>query len=289
MHSTHPSKVSTLRGQLLGQQMRTLREQLGLTLEEVSSYLKRDRTALSRFERAEWPFPRPDVQLLLDFYGVVDKKIRLHFTQLSEEVGRRDEWETEFDDAIYDQSFVDLPWLEERAKGICTFDVSYVPGLLQTPGYAAAILRVVEGDQPTDGQIDRWVALRLARQQVLTGTKPARLTCIIAEAVLRARIGGDRVMRGQLDHLVQLGRQRNIEVRVLPLALGGAAGAFGPFQLFELPKPFPPVAYVEHLGGRLFLEWPKSTKFVQAYDRIREVALTEGESTELITAIAEEL
>ena len=281
--------MSTLRGQLLGQQLRALREQIGLSLEEVAGYLNRDRSALGRFERAEWPFPRPDVQLLLDFYGVVDKNIRAHFTRLSEGVGLRDEWETEFEDAIYDQSFVDLPWLEERAEVIRVLDIGRVPGLLQTPGYAAAILRAVEGDEPTDGQIDRWVALRLARQRVLTGVEPTRLSCVVAEAVLRARIGGNRVMRSQLDHLVQLGRQRNIEVRVLPLAIGASVGTDGPFQVFELPKPFPPVAYVEHLGGRLFLEWPKSTRFVQAYDRLREAALTEGESAELITAIAEEI
>ncbi|WP_422770873.1 helix-turn-helix domain-containing protein [Plantactinospora sp. WMMC1484] len=289
MHSSHPSKVSTLRGQLLGQQLRALREEIGLSLEEAASYLNRDRSALGRFERAEWPFPRPDVRLLLDLYGVIDKEVREHFIRLSEEVGRRHEWETEFEDAIYDKSFVDLPWLEERATAIHTFDLGRVPGLLQTPGYATAVLRVVEGDQPTDERIDRWVALRLARQQVLTGVKPTRLTCVIAESVLRARIGGDRIMRGQLDHLVQLGRQRNIELRVLPLAVGASVGTDGPFQVFELPKPFPPVAYVEHLGGRLFLEWPKSTRFVQAYDQLREVALTERESTELIAAIAEEI
>jgi transcriptional regulator with XRE-family HTH domain len=289
MHSSHPSKVSTLRGQLLGQQLRALREEIGLSLEEAASYLNRDRSALGRFERAEWPFPRPDVRLLLDFYGVVDKEIREHFIRLSEEVGRRHEWETEFEDAIFDKSFVDLPWLEERAEAIRTFDVSYVPGLLQTPGYAAAMLRVIERDQPTDAQIDRWVALRLARQRILTGPKPTQLTCLLAEAVLRARMGGDRVTRGQFDHLLQMGRQRNIELRVLPLAVGGDAGSDGPFQLFELPKPFPPVAYVEHLGGRLFLEWPKSTAFVRAYDRLREVALTESESTELIATIAEEI
>ncbi|MEQ4302372.1 helix-turn-helix transcriptional regulator [Plantactinospora sp. B6F1] len=289
MHSSHPSKVSTLRGQLLGQQLRALREEIGLSLEEAASYLNRDRSALGRFERAEWPFPRPDVRLLLDFYGVVDKEVRDHFIRLSEEVGRRHEWETEFEDAIYDKSFVDLPWLEEHAEAIRTFDATYVPGLLQTPGYAGAILREVERDQPSAERIDRWVAMRLARQGVLTGVKPTRLTCILTEAVLRARIGGDQVMRGQLDHLVQLGRQRHIELRVLPLALGGGAGAYGPFQLFELVKPFPPVAYVEHLGGRLFLEWPRSTRFVQAYDRLRETALTPSESTELMTAIAEEI
>jgi transcriptional regulator with XRE-family HTH domain len=289
MHSSHPSKVSTLRGQLLGQQLRALREEIGLSLEEAASYLNRDRSALGRFERAEWPFPRPDVRLLLDLYGVVDKEVREHFIRLSEEVGRRHEWETEFEDAIYDKSFVDLPWLEERAARICVFELGRVPGLLQTPAYASAILREAEGDQPTDERIDRWVALRLARQRVLTGAKPTRLTCVVAEAVLRARIGGDRVMRSQLDHLVQLARQRNIEIRVLPLAAGASVGTDGPFQLFELPKPFPPVAYVEHLGGRLFLEWPKSTRFAQAYDRLREVALPVGTSAELIAAIAEEI
>jgi transcriptional regulator with XRE-family HTH domain len=289
MHSSHPSKVSTLRGQLLGQQLRGLREQAKVTLEEAAGFLNRDRSALGRFERAEWPFPRPDVQLLLDFYGVGDKNLRAHYTRLSEEAWRRDEWETKYTDAIYDQTFVDLPWLEGRAERIRAFDLGHLPGLLQTPEYAAALIRASEVEMATDAQVDRWVELRMARQRVLAAPQPTQFACVIAEAVLRARIGGDDVMRTQLEHLAQLGRQRHIVLRVLPLAVGAGAGVDGAFMLFELPKPFPEVAYVEHFGGRLFLEWPKSSHFVQMYDRLCGDALTERESAELVMTIAEEI
>lgn len=289
MHSSHPSKVSTLRGQLLGQQMRQLRQQTGLTLEQAAAYLNRDQSGLGRFERAEWPFPRQDVQLLLDLYGVGERPMRDYYLRLSEEAWRRDEWETEFDDAIYDRSFVDLPWLEGRATHIFAFDLMLVHGLLQTPEYAAAVIRAVEGSQPNDALIDRWVELRLARQRVLNGDQAKPFSWIVTEAALRAVVGDAGIMRAQLDRLEQLSRQRHISIRVLPAALGGHVSAQSGFMLFQMPHPYPEVAYVEGLVGRLFLEWPKSSRFVQAYDRLRQVALPEADSARLISTISEEL
>lgn len=289
MHSSHPSKVSTLRGQLLGQQMRQLRQQIGLTLEQAAAYLNRDQSGLGRFERAEWPFPRQDVQLLLDLYCVGERPMRDYYLRLSEEAWRRDEWETEFDDAIYDRSFVDLPWLEGRATHIFAFDLGHVPGLLQTPEYAASLIREAETAQATEALIDRWVEMRMKRQAVLQGSQPVKFTSVLTESVLRARTGGAEVMRAQLDHLASLARRHHIEVRVLPMSAGAGAGVDGAFMVFGMPQPYPEVAYVEHFGGRVFLEWPKSTRFVRLYDRLTVSALTPKESGELIMTIAEEL
>jgi len=281
-------KVPTLRARWLGQELRDLREQKGLTLRQVAGYLKRNFSALSRFENAEWPIPRQDVQLLLDLYGVAEKRERARLTRLSEEVWRKDDWISEYNDALYDPSFSEVPWLEQRAKRIASFDGMYLLGLLQTRGYATAMIGAMES-AATQDQIARWVELRLRRQRVLEGQRPTRISAIVPESVLRTPVGGAEVMSGQLNHLCRLTRKRHIEVRVLPAGTGAHAGMDGPFLLFEMDDPFPEVAYVENLGGRAFLTAPKTKPFVDAYDRLRAAALDPDESTKLIMSIAEEL
>jgi transcriptional regulator with XRE-family HTH domain len=289
VHALTDRKVTTLRAQWLGHQLRELRERSGLTLRQVGEYLKRNFSALSRFENAEWPFPRGDVLQLLDLYGVMDKAERSRLIQLSEEVWRTDEWVDEYADAIYDRSFCDLPWLERRATRIRAFELARVPGLLQTREYAEALIRYLEGPEATDSQITRWVALRQERQQVIGGNRPTSFDAVIAEAVLRTPVGGASTMHDQLAHLLRLGRQRHIRLRVLPLSAGAHAGMDGAFELFDMPKPFPEVAHVETLAGRLYLEAPKSARFVRTYDRLREAALDGAASARLIEDVVEEM
>ncbi|MFY1692684.1 Scr1 family TA system antitoxin-like transcriptional regulator [Plantactinospora sp. WMMB782] len=80
-------------------------------------------------------------------------------------------------------------------------------------------------------------------------------------------------MRGQLAHLGELLRRPNVQVRVLPATIGLHPGLDGSFWLFKMPKPYPDVAYAEHLGGRLFMEAPKSKRYAEAYARLRDIAL----------------
>jgi hypothetical protein len=164
-----------------------------------------------------------------------------------------------------------------------------VHGLLQTARYAEALIRNVEGPSASDEQIGRWVQLRIKRQRVLDGEQPTKMAAVLDESVLHRPVGGGEVMREQLRHLLALGRRANIDIRVLPFRVGAHAGFDGAFMLFEMPDPYPEVAYVETLAGRLYLESPKTDRFVRAYDRLRAAALTAKESADLIEEAAKEL
>lgn len=282
------TRSATLRARWLGHRMRELRDSNGLTLRQAAKYLQRDFSALSRFETAEWPFPRADVLQLLDLYGVTDEKQRGLLVHLSEDVWRKDEWETAFGDTLHDRSFCDLPWLEERADEIATFDVTFVPGLLQIGEYAEAVIRAVEGTA-AGARVADWVARRLARQRIFAPPRPTRMVALLDEAVLRRPVGGPEVMRRQLAHLQECAARPNLSIRVLPFAAGPHPGFDGPFILFRMPAPYPEIAYVESLAGRLFIEPPRTSRFVHAYDRLCDTALSERESTEFIALIAEEL
>lgn len=281
--------VPTLRAQWLGQQLRDLRVERGLTLQHAADYLQRNLSALSRFERAEWPVRRGDVLALMDLYGVTDERRRAQLTQLSEDVWRTDQWDTDFEDVIYDRTFIDYPWLESRASRICSFSTMVIPGLLQTREYAEAVIRNMEGPGASEPKVARWVDLRMRRQQVLTGKPPTRLAVILDEAVLRRPVGGAALMRAQFDHLLEAGRRAHIEIRVLSFGVGAHGGLDGTFFLFEMPKPYPEVAYVESLAGRLYIESPRTDRFVRAYDLLHKAALDPVESAKLITAAGEEL
>ncbi|WP_405434567.1 helix-turn-helix domain-containing protein [Micromonospora sp. NBC_00617] len=281
--------VRTLRAQWLGQQMRELRERRGLTLKDVAQYLERDFSSLARYERAEWPFRRDLVVALLDLYGVYDEQERERLIQLAQDAWRVDRWDNGFDKTIYDNSFIDFPWLESRADLVCTYAALLIPGLLQTRDYAEAVIRNAEPSSAGEVEIRKWVQLRMDRQQLLDRPSPMRLAVIIEETALRRPVMSRSVMAAQLADLARATAKPNVEIRVLPLTLGLHAGLDGTFWLFRMPVPYSDVAHAETLGGRLFLESGNASRYVRAYDRLREAALSATESAKLITALAEEL
>lgn len=225
---------------------------------------------------------------LLDLYGEHDGRERNRFIQLAEDAWRTNRWDDDYDELV-DASFIDFPWLESRAEAMCSFDAMLMPGLMQTPAYAEAVIRNAEGDRATDFSVGKWLQLRLDRQRVLDRDPVVQISAVIDESVLRRPVGGSALMRGQLHHLGQLMTRRNIDVRVLPATVGLHPGLDGSFWLFKMPKPYPEVAYAEHLGGRFFMESPRSKRYARAYDRLRELAFDERESARLVTKIAEEL
>ncbi|SDZ17520.1 Helix-turn-helix domain-containing protein [Micromonospora pattaloongensis] len=284
----HKPFIRTLRAQWLGQQLRELREQRGMTLKLVSEHLQRDMSALGRYERAEWPIRRGDVVALLDLYGFHEAGERDRLLRLAEEVWRTDRWDEDYGDVV-DASFIDFPWLESKAEQVCSYHAMLVPGLFQLREYAELVIRCVEGPKATEEKVLRWVDLRMQRQHVLDDRSNTKVESIIDESALRRQVGSATVMRAQLDHIVQLMQHPNVQVRVLPSRVVLHPGVDGSFWLFKMPEPYPAVGYLENLAGQLYVESPKSKRFVDTYDRLREAALDPRESAKLIGTIAEEL
>ena len=274
----------TLRSQWLGQQLRELREVNGLMVKEVAEYLQRDPGTVSRFESGFYPIRRPDLMALLGLYGVADRKRRDALMTLSEDVWQKGWWDGYAGDVV--GTLVDYVWLESRAEEIRSFDAFVVPGLLQTREYAEAVIGGGDPDAPPE-RIDRWIELRMARQGVLGAGTP-RLSVILDESVLRREVGGPAVMAAQLRRLAECAAMDTVEIRVLPFRAGSPVSTRGAFMLFQMPEPFPEVAYAETLAGAIYIESPDTERFVQAYDGHRAQALGPVESIDLILAAAEE-
>ncbi|MGH3390656.1 MAG: helix-turn-helix domain-containing protein [Actinomadura sp.] len=276
---------STLRSQWLGQQLRELRDAKGILLKEAAEYLQRDPGTLSRFETGFYPIRRPDLLALLDLYGVSDAPQRDKLLSLTLDIWQKGWWDGYAGDVV--GSLIDYVWLESQALRIQSFAAIVVPGLLQTPAYAEAVIRANDVDA-TPEQIERWFELRTARQRVLDGADPPQLSVILDEAVLRRGIGSSEIMAEQLRQLAERPISPAIEIRVLPFRAGTPASTLGTFTLFQMPDPFPEVAYAETLAGAIYVESPDTARLARAYDGHASLALGPADSIDLISAIAEE-
>ncbi|WP_395110245.1 DUF5753 domain-containing protein [Actinomadura sp. SCN-SB] len=159
--------------------------------------------------------------------------------------------------------------LEQAAQRIRTYETHFIPGLLQTPGYAEAVIRL-EHATASQAQINRRVELRMLRQRRLLGPNPPRLWAILDETVLHRQFGDQATMHAQLEHLLEISSRPNIRIQVMPLNKGGYAAAGGPItDLRFAEERLPDVIYLEHLMGA---EYPSSpadiVHFGQVLDRL---------------------
>ncbi|WP_269847838.1 helix-turn-helix domain-containing protein [Glycomyces salinus] len=275
-----------LRSRWLGEKLRAMREAAGKSRSDAAEFLQRDPTVVSRQETGEYPVRRPDVYALLTYYGVEDERTREALLTLCEDVWRKSWWDPYSDEVTRD--FIDLPWLESRTEQIEEYQTMVLHGMLQTRAYAEAVITKAEHDSSSEEQIARWVDLRLERQKVLSGDKPIRYFAVLEEPVLWRPIGGAKVMREQLEHLLEAGEQDNIDLRIMPTAHGPHSGHLGSFMLFTMPEEFTNVAYVESLGGALYVESPGVERFEDAWDDLYRGALSPERSAALIKIVLEE-
>lgn len=277
----------TLRAQWLGQMLRRLREQNGLTLKDAAEYLQKDFSTVSRFELGTFPVRRGDLLALMDLYGVDDRSQRDTLLQLCGEVWQSGWWEKYSRDGVWG-STIDGVWLESRAHTLRTFAALTVPGLLQTPEYARALIEAVDNDA-SEEQIERWVELRLARQQILTGEPLEHFSVVLDEAAIRRPVGGATVMAGQLRRLVSAAEDGQAEIRVVPFSVGAHPSPEGAFTLITLGEPFPTVAHIESGGGGIYLERGDADRLAAVYDRLRGISLNSEDSVAFLAAVEKDL
>jgi transcriptional regulator with XRE-family HTH domain len=183
--------------------------------------------------------------------------------------------------------FQDFALIEAEAVSRFSYDPLLVPGLLQTEEYARALFTAHCPPLP-DEMIEQHIEARISRQRVLTKTPPVDLSFIIGESVLLNAVGGRDVMRTQLDHLLQAGAQRNVEIQVMPAATGFHPGLNGPMVLLETLE-HRQVGYFESQGIGLVVTDPgKVSTFGLRYGKLRSQALNADESVRLIERLAGE-
>lgn len=271
---------------MLGAHLRRMREQAGISRGEAGYAIRGSESKISRLELGRVGFKVRDVEDLLSLYKLADPEERARLIDLAKQANNPGWWQR-YDD-ITPNWFHSYLGLEMAAELIRTYEIQFVPGLLQTPDYARAVIRLGRGERPLPtAEIDRLVALRKTRQQILEGSNPARLWAIVDEAVLRRPIGGRAVLRAQLEHLAEVSRLPNVTLQILPFASGGYASTGGAFTLLRFADAdLPDVVYIEHLTSAVYLDKREDLdEYVITMDSLSIAASTPRKTQELLTEI----
>jgi transcriptional regulator with XRE-family HTH domain len=271
--------VATLRSQWLGQRLRELRESAGIGLTDAAEYLGlKNQSSMSRYETGVVPIRWTDVDALLTMYGLADTDRREELIGLAKEAWRKGWWD-EYRDVVGSRSYLDVFWLEARARHIRIFSFGDIHGLLQSPAYMSAIFR----DDPAmdEATAARAAELRQTRQRIITDHSTA-LTVIMHETILRQKVGHPETMQEQLAHLLELSQAKRITLRVTGFDTSVFRAQVGSFVLFDLGEPFGPVAYVENLAGCLYVEAPLVDRYLDTYSNLERVALSSAESNAVV-------
>jgi transcriptional regulator with XRE-family HTH domain len=272
---------------VLGTQLRQLRENAGIPADKAGYEIRASRSKISRLENGRVGFKIRDVEDLLTLYGVSDEEQRSEILALARQSNTPDWW-TRFSDILPDW-FETYLGLESAAATIRSFEIQFVPGLFQTEEYAQAVTRLGHHTAPA-AEIERRVALRRKRQELLTRPTPPRVWAILDEAVLRRPVGGRVVMRAQLRHLIEASRPRHITIQVVPFAQGGHAGAGGSFSVLRFDEQYlPDIVYVEQLTSAIYLgQRPDVEHYLEVVDQLSGEALTPAATRDFIKQVINE-
>jgi uncharacterized protein DUF5753/helix-turn-helix protein len=247
-----PNSGPTVLRILLGAQLRRLREGKAITREDAGYEIRASGSKISRMELGRVSFKERDVADLLTLYGVSNDAEREALLGLARQANNPGWWHHYGD--ILPPWFQSYLGLEAAASLIRTYEIQFVPGLLQTPEYARAVILLGHAGATAD-EIDRRVELRRQRAQILDRLEAPQLWAVIDEAVLRRPIGGADVMRAQIEFLIEAAKKPNVRLQIIPFHAGGHAAAGGPFAILRFPEPeLPDVVYVEQLTSAIYLD-----------------------------------
>jgi transcriptional regulator with XRE-family HTH domain len=270
-----------VRRRVLARQLRLLRDQAGLTLEQAAPKLDFSVSKLSRIENAQVVIDVHWVKSMLDVYDVGGARWS-ELMELAREAHRPGWWRAY---GLGNNSYIAF---ETEASRIQDFTPLYVPGLLQTADYARALMIAVPL-QRTPAQLDQEIAARMHRQHRLTSAEdPLRLVAVVDESVLRRPVGGPEVMRTQLGHMAALAQLDSVTLHVLPSVVGAHAALVSGFMILHFGDlGEPDMAYVEHALGALMLDKDGEVSRARlAFECVLSDALDPAESLELVRRLA---
>jgi len=281
-----PSGPTIARWQL-GSQLKAMREAAKITQIQIADVLGCSESKIYKIEAGDVGINRGDLLVMLDRYKVPEDDQRRETALDLQKQGKQRGWWAMY--GSLPNNYAMYVGLEGAATEVRDFELAVVPGLLQTEDYARAIGSAAWPDKPEE--VERRVELRMARQACLTEDPPLKFWGIVDEGVLHRRTGGSEVMRGQLRHLIELGRQPNVTIQVLPYSEGWHPGTAGSFSILEFPEGVhSPVAYIESQAGDVYLEREDDMRRATlTYTHLQTAALSQAKSRDLIAAIAREL
>ncbi|MFF1543743.1 helix-turn-helix domain-containing protein [Streptomyces sp. NPDC058291] len=273
----------TVRRRRLGAELRRLRVARGLKSTEVAERLMVSQPKISHLENGNRAVSPRDVRDLCAIYEVTDQQLIDSLMEMARESGQRGWWHPY--GGLSDSVYIGL---ETDAASLHAYAPMVVPGLLQTPAYAQAVIGETI-PPPTVEQAAAHLKVRLRRQhRIYDPARPLRLWVVLDESALHRVVGGPDVMREQLEHLNALGAEPHITVQVLPYGVGAHPGLSGQFSLLRFADgPEAGVVYLERFTSDLYLEKPSDVQHYSVmYEHLQAQALTPDSSRDFIVGTA---
>ncbi|MEU1486006.1 helix-turn-helix transcriptional regulator [Streptomyces sp. NPDC005752] len=279
-----PTNVNpTVRRRRLGQELRRLREIKGMTAEEVAERLLVSQSKISRLENGRRSISQRDVRDLCGVYEVEDHRVVDSLMQMAKDSRQQGWW----------HAFGDIPYsvyigLETDAESLRVYEPQVIPGLLQTRGYAEALITGALPEAPPS-DIEKRVSVRARRQDRVNAPEhPLRLWAVIDESALHRLVGGKQVMIEQLEHLVEQSQLPHVTVQVLPFDMGAHPGINGQYAILEFPDAADSsVVYIEGVTSDLYLEKANDVqRYSVMYEHLRAQALNVDQTRQFIEDIA---
>ena len=279
---------STVRRLQLGARLRELRLAAGVSREAAGYHIRASESKISRMELGRVGFKARDVTDLLVLYGIEDTAEHERLLELTKAANSPSWWHT-YGDVLesWFHSYLDL---EQAAELIRTYEIQFVPGLLQTEAYASAVIRLGHNN-PGKHEVERLAKLRMARKQTLVRPDSPTFWAVLDEAVLRRLIGGRDVLRDQILALLEACDNPNVRLQVIPFDSGGHAAAGGAFSILRFPhEELDDVVYIEHLTSALYLDKREDVDdYAAAFGRLIIEAAPPARTPEILTAVLADL
>ncbi|QIK07967.1 helix-turn-helix domain-containing protein [Streptomyces sp. ID38640] len=269
----------TARRRRLAIELKKLREDHGLTCNQVGESLDWSGSKVNRMETGQGRVQPSDVDALCRFYNTSDE-LRELLKGLAKHSKMRGWWHA-YGSAV-PTWFSVYVGLEQAACSLRTYEAEFVPGLLQTADYARELHRATAQPRPDD--VEQMIAVRMERQSLLTGPHAPDLWAILHESVLRHAIGNSDVMQAQFELLLKAAQLKNVTVQVLPFN-AGSYPATGAYTMLGFPEQEDPdIVYRDGLTDAVYLEQPSDiAQYAKAFDNLRALSLSPQQSSALIT------
>ncbi|NKZ08832.1 helix-turn-helix domain-containing protein [Actinomadura latina] len=280
-----------VRRQRLAAELRKLREERGMMADELAKRIHYSRMKISRLENAHGRPDVGDVVKILDTLEIPDAQT-LEIIRLANQAATKGWWDRYGDTMGPRQRlYADI---EAGAGTIREFNLSSIPGILQTPELTNALTELAKNDGPLDFRPDRMAQARLQRLETILRPDGPTYEFIIDEIVTRRLNVAPSIMSAQLCHLVEkVAAEPRLTVRVLPVDayLAEALLPKVTFSLYTFPEQSdPPLAVVETLTTDLVHTDPREVKrYRKRYEYLAQAALAPQDSLAILTEAASRL
>ncbi|TSB26676.1 helix-turn-helix domain-containing protein [Streptomyces benahoarensis] len=282
-----PRNVPTARQARLGGELRKLRERAGKTAREAAGMMSTDQAKISHIEAGRVGVSEDRIRRLAVFYACDDENLVEVLCAIARE--RRGQYWWDDYRGILAPEFLDIAELEHHAAGLRYLQPVTFPGILQTEGYAQALFASAIPQLPDD-ELKARVEHRMKRRDILERDASPKFEAIIHEAALHMRIGGRKVARRQLEHLLSVSEHPGLTLRVIPFTSDVfidvtqtvlyASGVVSQLDTVHVDSP---------IGGKLLDAAAGLGRYRVLLDRAEQAALTPEESRSFIHHVTKEL